>query len=112
MATYRVEEVDETPIVLHIILYALLFTILLPIGIGYLIYKIIKYFIDRKKRKQYEEALEDARFEENLRIQEKERRELQNEAADRLLKLKALYDNGIISDEEYASRRERELHNL
>lgn len=112
MPTYKVEEVDETPIGLQLIFYAIIFTILLPIGIIYLIYKIIKYFYNKKKEREYAEICAQEQLIKQQKQEEKERRQLQAEASDRLLKLKALYDNGIISKSEYETRRQEEIRYL
>lgn len=105
MPTYRIEEESDTSAGLQLIFYVLMFTILLPVGIIYVIYKIVMYFVNHKKEKVMQE--ENARRQEEL-----ERKRLQADASRALMDLKTLYDRGIITNEEYQARRSREIEHL
>ena len=82
-----------------------MFTILLPVGVIYAIYKIIMYFVNRKKEKEIAE--ENAARQAAL-----ERKSLQADASRTLMELKTLYDRGIITKDEYLARRSREIEYL
>lgn len=113
MTTYRVTEEDDEPgIGFQIIFYAIMFTILLPIGVIYLIVKMIIWLVRRHKNKKLARELA-ARHDEEVRAEEENRRRAMHaETTERMLRLRTLYDKGLLSPAEFEDLMSREKANL
>lgn len=94
MATYRIEEEEEPSLGFQIILYAIMFTILIPIGVIYLIVKLIIWLVKRHKQKKMEEEVARVELANS-------RQAVHSETVNRMLDLKRLHDNGLLTKEEY-----------
>ncbi len=93
MTRYRIEEEDDTPDFI-VFLQVMLAIIFLPIGIIWLIVKLVNNVKDKSK----ENALRDSN--------------LHNEKMYELQNLAELRNRGLISEEEYNIRREKILKHI
>ena len=93
MTRYRIEEESDTPDFM-IIMYILLGIIFLPIGIIVGVVKLINYFSDKKKENELKNHY------------------LHSAKVDELQNLAALKKQGLITDEEYYSRRDKIMKHL
>ena len=93
MTRYRIEEEDDTPDFI-VFLQVMLAIIFLPIGIIWLIVKLVNNVKDKSK----ENALRDSN--------------LHNEKMHELQNLAELRNRGLISEEEYNIRREKILKHI
>lgn len=102
MATYRIEEIEEGSWALSLIagavVLALCIWVAIYVGIPLLIIYITYRLIKRHKRKKKEKIEEE---EAKLRESIVKRKEEQDYATNRLLELRTLYREGILSKEEY-----------
>lgn len=87
MSTYKVTVNEDESSGLEILVYIALFTILLPIGVIYLLYKLIKWICEAKQEHDYKHS-ED--FEQ---------------AVQDLLSLDCSYKDGLINETEYSEKK-------
>lgn len=129
MGTYKVHVEEDDSSGIEIIVYLVLFTLLLPIGIIYLLYKLIKWIYETKKDYDYnhsedfEQAVQDlflldSSYKDGLinkaEYSEKKPRIISRirvnncsneKTRERMILLKELSDKNILSDSEYEKIR-------
>lgn len=87
MGSYRVHVEEDESSGFEFIVYIALFTLLLPIGVIYLLYKLIKWIYEKKKDYDYNHS-ED--FEQAMQD---------------LLLLDSSYKDGLINDTEFSEKK-------